>query len=453
MKVKIRGIYSTALTNLLKNKNVDVVQPSELMSKRMNIESNNESATTLIYDKDDLNGVIVSGKNSEKIIEILKDKLSDFVVKKLETGAIYCVTIKSTKSDKVTVDLGDEEGILTLQNYWGFLKEGEKVIAQVKATVNGKKILTTNLRIFGENAILIKNGFTKVSRHIKNNEERERIKKISEEIKEEGWGVLWKALAKDKDEETLKEELKRLYQKEKEIKEKFEKAEESQLIEEGLNVFYVDFGPHSKKELDRIRKKVVNTISGHHFLKSGGLNMLVDFAEFLENIDDNVILKKIDKVLEKNGPKQGMFYKIEHKKIGSKEIMFKGIIDFIENEEIVLKRRLKAGGRFDGIGGKIEQGDYAKTFFKPNSWVVKHIYFDKKNNQKGIYYNINTPIEVFPEFSRYIDLEIDVVEKNGSKKIVDKEKLESIKNKGLIKKEIAEKAVEIANQILKEEIK
>ncbi len=451
MKVKIRGIYSTALTTLFKSNEIEVVQPSEIMSKRLDMEDNEKSATTLIYDIDDLNGIVVSGDNSEKIVDILKENFFDIVIKKIETGSIYCGVIKSTKSDKVIVDIGEGEGILNLHDYWGFLKEGEKIIVQVKAIINNKKILSTNLRIFGENAILIKNGFTKISKHIKEDEEIQRIKEISENFKEEGWGVLWKALAKGKDTEILKNEIKSLYEKEKEIKKKFDALEKPQLIEGGLDVFYVNFGPHTKKDLDIIRKKVLNTIIGHHFLKSGGQSILVDFAELLENIDDNIISEKINKVLEKNGPKKGMFYEIKHKKISGREINFKGIVDSVDGEKITLKRRLKSGGRFDGIGGKIEKGDYAKTTFEPNSWVLKHIYFDKNDYQKGIYYNINTPIEVFPKFARYIDLEIDVVEKEGNKKIVDKKKLNLMKEKGYIKNELAEKAEEIANNILKEE--
>lgn len=451
MKVKIRGIYSTALTTLFKSNEIDVVQPSETMSKRLGMEDNDESATTLVYDIDDLNGVVVSGDNSKKIVDILKENFFDIVIKKIETGSIYCGIIKSTKSDKVIVNIGEEEGILNLHDYWGFLKEGEKIIVQVKSVINNRKILSTNLRIFGENAILIKNGFTKISKHIKEKDEIQRIKEISENFKEEGWGILWKALAKGKDTEILKNEIKSLYKKEKEIRKKFDSVEKPQLIEKGLDVFYVNFGPHSKKELDKIRKNVLNTIIGHHFLKSGGQSILVDFAELLENIDDNIISEKINKVLEKNGPKKGMFYKIKHKKINGREIHFKGIIDNVDGEKITLKRGLKPGGRFDGIGGKIEKGDYAKTIFEPNSWVLKHVYFDKNNYQKGVYYNINTPIEVFPEFSRYIDLEIDVVEKEGNKKIVDEKKLNLVKEKGFIKEELAKKAEEIANNILKEE--
>ena len=71
VKVKIRGIYSTALTCFLKEKGFNIIQPSEIMTQRMDLEESDESADILIYDKEDLNGVTVNGIESEKIITTL----------------------------------------------------------------------------------------------------------------------------------------------------------------------------------------------------------------------------------------------------------------------------------------------------------------------------------------------------------------------------------------------
>ena len=452
MKVKIRGIYTTALTQLLKEERVDVVQPSSVITERFNME-NIEPATTIIYDKDDLNGITISGANSKEVADIIFKKLSDSIIRKVEIGEVYCGKIKriENKFGNIIVDLGNEEGILPLQNYWGFLREGEKVLVQVKGKVRNKKILSAKLRIFGENAVLIKDGFTKISRYIKSNEEKEKLERISNELKEDGWGILWKAFAEGKDEEELRGEIKNLFAQEKEIREKFNQMTNPGLIKEGVEVFFIEFGAISKKEMDNLRKKVVTTIPGHHFLKSGNYSIVVDFAESLENVDYNIIANKLNGALKKNGPNPGMFYEIHQKKANGKEIIFKGIVESVKDEEIVIKRRLHAGGRYDGIGGQIQQGDYAITKFKPNSWIVEHTYFDKNGFQKGKYYNINTPVETYPNFARYIDLEVDVAEKGEKKEIIDLEKLERVTNEGIIKKELAEKAIEIANKIVKGE--
>lgn len=452
MKIKIRGIYSTALTKFLKEKGFEIVSPSEIINQRLSIE-NNDAANTLIYDKEDLNGITISGTHSSEVVNCIKERFYDIVIREIENGAIYCGFIKKINPSLKTilVDLGGEEGVLPLQNYWGFLREGEKVLVQVKGVIRGKKILTTKLRIFGENAIIIKDGFPKVSKHIKSKEEREKLEKLSQEVKKDGWGVLWKALAEGKKEEILREELISLVNKEKEIKEKFNKMKEPGLIMEGNKVYYVEFGALTKKELDNIRRQVLNTIPGHHFLKSGDYSILVDFAEALD-IEHDILINKLNKVLKKNGPQVGRYYEIIHKKANGREIVFKGIITEVNGEEIRVKRTLKSGGRLDGIGGKINPGDFAITIFKPNEWHIVHKYFDKNGYPKGTYISINTPIEVYPNFARYIDLEVDVIERGGKKEVIDLEKLERIKKAGMIKEELAQRAIEIANKI-KEELK
>ena len=114
---------------------------------------------------------------------------------------------------------------------------------------------------------------------------------------------------------------------------------------------------------------------------------------------------------------------------------------------------MRPGGRLDGIGGEIKSGDYSLTKFKPNSWIVQHNYFDREGIPKGVYYNINTPVEAYPSFARYIDLEVDVVEKVGKMEIIDLDELEKVTNEKIIKESLAKRAIEIANQIVKGETK
>ena len=87
MRVKLRGIYSTALTKLLTEKGIEVVQPSKVINDRFNI-NDNEPATTIIYDKEDLNGITISGTNAEEITKIIFENLSDSALRKTEIGDI-----------------------------------------------------------------------------------------------------------------------------------------------------------------------------------------------------------------------------------------------------------------------------------------------------------------------------------------------------------------------------
>lgn len=453
MKVKVRGIYSTALTQILTERGIEVVQPSKKMVERFSIE-NNDSAANIIYDKEDMNGITISGSNARELADIINERLQDSAVRVQEFGDIYCGKIKNTdaRTGNILIDLGNsEEGLLSIQSYWGMMKEGEKILVQVKGKLGNKKLLSTKLRIFGENAILIKDGFTKISKHIKSESEKQKLERLGEELKSENWGVLWKAFSEGKPEDELKNELVKLYEEEAFIRKNFEEKSEPEKIKDGICVFFIDFGALSKMELDNSRKKVLTTIPGHHFLKSGDYSLLVDFAEALENIDYDVIAGKINNAIMKNGPMPGAYYKIIQKKPNGRDIIFSGYVEGVNKDEIVIKRNLRPGGRLDGIGGEIKRGDYSITKFKPNSWVVQHNYFDKGGIAKGVYYNINTPVEAYPSFARYIDLEVDVVEKGGKMEIIDLEKLERVTNEKIIKESLAKKAIEIANQIVKGE--
>jgi len=128
----------------------------------------------------------------------------------------------------------------------------------------------------------------------------------------------------------------------------------------------------------------------------------------------------------------------------------KGTVIKAEENEVLIRRNLRYGKFLDGLQINIDEGDYAITSIKPGSWTLTHKYFNKEGFQKGSYININTPIEVYPKFARYIDLEVDVIERNNKREIIDLEKLEEIKKIKAISQELYDKALEIANKIVQE---
>ncbi|MEM2660367.1 MAG: DUF402 domain-containing protein [Nitrososphaeria archaeon] len=84
-KVKVRGIYSTALTKLLLENGFKIAQPSIEIINRLNIEPNEESFDAEVRDRLDRNGVIVVGKNEaiRDIIRVLKENLDDSIFRQL----------------------------------------------------------------------------------------------------------------------------------------------------------------------------------------------------------------------------------------------------------------------------------------------------------------------------------------------------------------------------------
>ncbi|WP_457753293.1 DUF402 domain-containing protein, partial [Thermococcus sp.] len=115
---------------------------------------------------------------------------------------------------------------------------------------------------------------------------------------------------------------------------------------------------------------------------------------------------------------------------------------------IKIKRSLKPGKVYDGLELPIEYGDYAITEIEEGKWWYKHSYYDKDGNLKGEYYNINTPIEIYPDRARYIDLEVDIVKwPDGKKEIIDKDDLRRHYEEGIISEKLYKATLRITQEV------
>ncbi len=78
-----------------------------------------------------------------------------------------------------------------------------------------------------------------------------------------------------------------------------------------------------------------------------------------------------------------------------------------------------------------------------------HRYYDRNGNLKGEYYNINTPVEIYPpDEARYVDLEVDIVKwPDGKKEIVDKDKLAAHYEDGIITEKLYRSVLRIAQEV------
>ncbi len=250
MGIKIRGIYSTALTQVLMDSGFDIASPLEDINKKMKV-AKKIMVNNLIYDKEDMDGIILHGRDSEKIIQSLEKKIGEFVTKKVETGDIFRGIIKKVNMDnkEIIVDIGKEkDGILSLREYWGFLREGQPILVQTKGKNKEHYLLSCHLRFFGENLVLIKGGFTKSSKHIKNKDEMDRLMELSKDAKLKGWGILWKSLAEGKTSKELKEEISLLLSEEENIKTLFEKENKPEILKQGFSIYFLDFPKNIKEK-------------------------------------------------------------------------------------------------------------------------------------------------------------------------------------------------------------
>jgi len=218
----------------------------------------------------------------------------------------------------------------------------------------------------------------------------------------------------------------------------------------GFAFYEAEFPFNSKKFLDELRSEVTPTLIGHHHLKTIASDK-VKGAEIILGLHPekrSELSLKLKNELIYDNYKIGKTIFIEHVKLDGRILnLSEGKILSFKDNTLILKRLIKGEGIYDGINERKEEGDYVITEAKEESWILKHSYFSRNGELKGELYNINTPIEFYPDKIRYIDLEVDVPNK-GSAKIIDAEKLEEALEEGFINKELTEKALKTAKELI-----
>jgi len=88
------------------------------------------------------------------------------------------------------------------------------------------------------------------------------------------------------------------------------------------------------------------------------------------------------------------------------------------------------------------------TKFREGRWWYPTTYTAADGTSKGTYANVCTPVELFPDTVRYVDLYVDVIrQRDGTVEIVDAEELEDAVSDGFVSDETAEKAMNVAEAV------
>ncbi len=106
---------------------------------------------------------------------------------------------------------------------------------------------------------------------------------------------------------------------------------------------------------------------------------------------------------------------------------------------------MSTGGTYDALGVPKEAGDIAETKVKEGRWWYPTVYRDSDGEKKGTYVNVCTPVEIFPDTARYVDLHVDVVKHaDGAVERVDDDELDAAVERGHISEPLAERARSVA---------
>lgn len=208
----------------------------------------------------------------------------------------------------------------------------------------------------------------------------------------------------------------------------------------------------SKAKLDSIRASVLPTLMHHHRLRLIDSDLL-DSAEYelakhagdRAELERSIMREAVLVPLEKSGK-----VRLEHIRPSGKSMRPReGTIQKVDGHRIVFKRSFSPG-RYDGLNLLIRKGDYGLTEVREGEWYVKHSYYSGDRFLIGEYFNINTPVELYPYGARYVDLEVDVIRRAGEKAFeIDREKLSFLVQQGCIDTDLESRAVRVADKILR----
>jgi len=433
-------------TKFLPGHGFEIIQPSVTIRERFGLGERYESPDLDIDDRLDRQGVRVFGKAEviDAFKSILKSCLDDVVTRKwaVSIDGTYKGLVKEVDpvTHSVLIDIGPTTGRIVEGEF--FESNTKQVVVQVDRIRAWTKepILTTRIMIPGKYAILIPERQVKISRKIRERQKRSRLYQLGDELISQDWGILWRTASANQPLDVLRNEISSLAKEGAAIKKKADQVEAPATLCEGNYFMDVEFPTLSKKKLDMVRGSVAPTMDGHHYYKACGEEVAsaLDMAErLLEKGGPHEEVKDLfEETIEVEYPTVGSTLKIKHAKLDGQVFhLGTALIEVYDhNESLIRFRRVFSGeGLYDGLGTRKELGDHAVTEAKIGEWNFKTQYFSRDGRYKGTYINLNTSIELYPYWIRYVDLEVDVcIWPDGRVKVLDEEKLDNAVADGLI---------------------
>ena len=466
-RVRLRGIYTTALTERLRE-DVDVVQASPPIRRRFDAEFDREEYDATVETTDDRQGVGVLGdpETAESVADALAAtgvdtfRWSDAAPR----GAIFDGVVAETLGGGAVVDLGDREGYLPFGAVDRRIDEGDRVRVQVHDPaapwVDQRPELGTEVRTFGGVASLSKD----VDRVVATGDDatRTELARTTEMLPTDApadWGVRWEHAAADAGLDAMDGALSRAVERAERIDAALADAPSpperdsvpAEIVAPEATA-WCWFGRESRFALDDVRRAVTTTMPGHHRVKAAhrSASAAVDFVEDVGSFDADGEFP-MGAALRQFGPREGERAKIVHgKPDGRCFSLGRGEVTACDPEagKLTVRRRMSGRGTYDALAVPRESGDTAVTKFREGRWWYPTVYRSADGETKGTYVNICTPVELFPDAARYVDLHVDVVKfPDGTVERVDDDELDDSVAVGDISDPLAEKARSVASSV------
>ncbi|MHB9288618.1 DUF402 domain-containing protein [Halobacteriales archaeon Cl-PHB] len=462
MTVRVRGIYTTALTHLLDG----VVQASPPIQDRFDADLPEERAATRLDTTRDRQGAAVVGDGDRvtEVVTTLADLGRDTFTwdADLPSGAVYAGEVTETLGGGAVVDVGDGEGYLPFSATSRRIETGDELRVQVTDPRppwgDGRPELDTTVRIEGGLASLVRGRTT-------GSAGPELADLLSVEPPA-GWGIDWDRGAEEAGLDALGEVLAALSKRAERLDAALKDAPAPTEAAphrywDGEATRWVWFGRETRVALDGVRDEVTPTMPGHHRIKAGSrkASAAVDLVEAVCDFDGDAEGDEaggpdgafpFTAVTRQFGPQVGDSVALAHGKpdgrcfdLGPGEVVGRDA-----DGTVTLEREMTPGGTYDALGIERQAGDVATTKVREGRWWYPTVYRSAEGDRRGTYVNVCTPVEVFPDELRYVDLHVDVVKHaDGRVERVDDDELDEAVENGYVSEALAEKARSVATAV------
>lgn len=448
--VRIRGIYTTALTARWLDRGCGIVDPSPPIADRFDEDFHEGPADVTVRSSADDLGVGLHGPPAAvaDLAEDLATLGSDTFVldDPLAVDTIVAGTVDRTNEGGAILELPDGEGFLPFRLSDGYVDEGDEVLVHVLDAVapwrsDRRPVLSMIPRVEGH-ALAVTAG----SVDERTDEELATVLDRLGVAVPDAVSVTPEGGAGDRSIGALTAELDAALERLAGLSRRMEREETGATTR---TTTWVRFGREARFAMDDLRSEVTPTIEGHHRIKltgSGG-STAVDFAELLVATDWSF---DADAVLDTFGPELGDRVAIRHGKPTGQSIeLGRGtVVNRPMDEAVTVRRALSGGGTYDGLDVPKEEGDVAETTFVEGRWWYPTMYKDADGRRKGTYVNVCTPIELLPSRVEYVDLYVDVLKTAEDEvSIVDNDELEAAVDAGHVAPDLGERARDVAARL------
>ncbi len=470
MTVRVRGIYTTALTAMFE----DVVQASPAIQQRFEESFPMAPAAVDIETSPDRQGVAVhqlstdpDGTDAARVIGALRELGIDTLGWRasLPRGAVFDGEVIDTLGSGALLNCGDATqhgewptALPADGNTTGFLpysktdkriEAGDRLRVQVTEPRppwdDGRPVLDTTIRLTG--------GFAELVAGETADSGQPALADIIPAEPPDGWRISWDQTADEADLDALSTAVSRLGERATAVDDALDDdlaATVPEPLYAGDRTCWLWFGRESRFALDDERRSVTTTMTGHHRIKAGS-NSASAAVDFVEDLCSDVEGEfPFDTVTRQFGPQEGETISLGHGKPDGRLIDLGSgtVTERSADGTLTIEREMSGHGTYDALGTKREPGDTATTTLKEGRWWYPTVYRSADGESRGTYVNVCTPVEVFPEQIRYVDLHVDVIKQpDGTVERVDEAELQSAVDAGQIPEALANKARTVATAV------